>query len=89
MCRRLALLYAVETWALMEGLLASCDHTMLRYMSRVRKQDKGTNEEIRTKCGVENLEHRLRKTSFRWFGHVVMRIACIHRRATGLELEGR
>ena len=38
-CVRPTLLYAAETWALMErleGLIASCDHRMLRYMSRVR-----------------------------------------------------
>ena len=29
-----------------------------------------TNEEVRRKFGVENLEHRLRKTRTRWFGHV-------------------
>ena len=32
-CLRPALLYAVDTWALterLEGLLASCDHRMLR-----------------------------------------------------------
>ena len=46
-CARPALLYAVGTWALMErleGLVASCDHRMLRYMSRVRWQDMITNE---------------------------------------------
>mgnify|MGYP001800603469 CR=1 FL=1 len=38
-CVRSALLNAVETWALterLEGLLANCDHRMLRYVSRVR-----------------------------------------------------
>ena len=63
----------------LEGLLASCDHRMLRYMSRKRWQDmyRITNEEVRRRCGVENLEHRLRKTRLRWFGHVNvgMRIA--------------
>ena len=42
-CVRPALLYGVETWALterLEGLLTSCDHRMLRYMSRVRWQDR-------------------------------------------------
>ena len=65
-----ALLYAVETWALterLEELLPSCDHKMLRYMSRVRWQDRITNEEVRRRCGVENYEHRLRKMRFRWF----------------------
>ena len=63
-CVRTALLYVVETWALTErpeGPLASCDYRMLRYMLRVRWLDRITNEEVRRKCGVENLEHRLRK----------------------------
>ena len=37
-CVTPVLLYAAETWALterLEGLLASCDHRMLRYVSRV------------------------------------------------------
>ena len=29
-----------------------------------------TNEEVSRRCGVESLEHRLRKTRLRWFGHV-------------------
>ena len=36
------MLYAAETWALMErleGLVASCDHRIVRYMSRVKWQD--------------------------------------------------
>ena len=36
----------------LEVLLASCDHRMLRYMSRVRWQDRNTNEEVRRTCGV-------------------------------------
>ena len=70
------MLYAMKTWALkerLEELPASCDHRILRYMSRVRWQDKITNENVRRRCGVENLEHRLRKTRLRWFGHVKCR----------------
>ena len=40
----------LETWALTEsreGLLASCDYRMLRYMARVRWQDRIANEEVR------------------------------------------
>ena len=47
-CVRLALLYAAKTWALterLEGLLAICDHRMLRYMSRVRWQDRITRSQ--------------------------------------------
>ena len=58
----------------LEGLLASCDHRMLRYMSRVLKMAVLivliTNEEVRRRCGVKNLEHRLWKTRLRWFGNV-------------------
>ena len=81
-CVRPALLYAAEiiTLALterLEGLLASCDHRILRYMSSVKWQDRITNEEFRRRCEMENLEHRLRKMRLRWFGHVNvgMRIA--------------
>ena len=42
---------------------ASCDHRML-------SPDRITNEEVRRRCGMENLEHRLRKMRLRWFGHV-------------------
>ena len=63
---------------------------MLRYMSRVRWQDSITNEEINRRCGVENLEHRLRKTWLRWFGHVKRRDEnSILRRVMELEVEGR
>ena len=92
-CVRPALLYAVETWALtesLEGLLVSCDHRMLRYMSRVRWKNRITNEEVRKRCGVENLEHRLRKTRLRRFGHVKCRDEnSILWRAMELKVEGR
>ena len=42
------------------------------------------------RCEVENLEHRLRKTRLRWFGHVKCRDEnSILRRAMELEVEGR
>ena len=72
-CVRPALPYAAETWALterLEGLLANCDHRMLRHMSTVRWQDRITNEEVRRRCEVKNLERRLRKMRLRWFDHV-------------------
>ena len=83
----------METWALMErleDLLTSCDHRMLRNMSRVRWQERITNEEVRRRCGVENLEHRLRNMRLRWFSHVKRRDEnSILRRAMELEVEGR
>ena len=74
----------------METLLASCDHRMLRYMSRVRWQNKITNEEVRRRCGMETLEHRLRKMRLRWIGNVKHRDEnSIFRRVIELEVEGR
>ena len=59
-------------------------------MSRVSLQDRVTNEEVRRRCGVENLEPRLRKTRLRWFGHVKRRDDnSILRRVIELEVEGR
>ena len=46
------------------------------------------NEEVRRRCGVENLEHRLRKTKLRWFGHVKCRDENIILRSA-MELWGR
>ena len=43
------------------------------HMSRTIWQDKITNEEVRRKCKVENLEHTLRKTRLRWFDHIKCR----------------
>ena len=93
MCEACIAVCCRETWALterLEGLVASCDPRMLRYMSRVRWQDRITNEEVRRRCGVENLEHRLRKTRLRWFGHVKRRDKnSILRSSMKLKVEGR
>ena len=51
-------------------------------------QDRITNEEVRRRCGVENLEHRLRK--MRLFGHEKCRDEnSILRRAVELEVGDR
>ena len=74
----------------LEGLLASYDHRVSRYMSRVRWQDRITNEEVGRRFGVENLEQRLRRMRLRWFGHVKRRSEnSILRRVMELEVEGR
>ena len=63
---------------------------MLRYMSGVRWQDRITNEEIRRRSGVENLEHRFGKTRLRWVGHIKRRDEnSILSRAMELGVEGR
>ena len=92
-CLRPALLYAAKTWALteiLEGLLASCDQRMLRYMSIVRLQIRTSNEEVRRGFGVGNLEHNFKKMRLRWFGHVKCRDEnSILRGVMELEVEGR
>ena len=56
----------------------------LLYLARI------TNEDVRRRCGVENLEHRLRKTRLRWFVHVKCRNEnSILRRAVELEVDDR
>ena len=58
---------------------------MLRYMLRVRWQDRFSNEEVRRRCRLD----RLRKMWLRWFGHVKRRDEnSILRRVMGLEVEG-
>ena len=59
-------------------------------MSRVRWKNRITNEEVKRRCGLENLECRLRKMRLRWFGHVKRRDENnILRRVIELEVEGR
>ena len=72
-CVRLVLLYAAETRVLtgkLEGLLVRCNQRMLRYVAKVRWQDRVSNEEVQRRCGVEDLEDRLSRARLRWFGHV-------------------
>ena len=92
-CVRSVLLYAAETWPLterLEGLLSSCDQRMLRYMAKIRWQDRVTNEEVRERCGVEDIGVRIRGARLRWFGHVKRREENnILRRVYDLEVEGR
>ena len=62
----------------------------LNKLSRVRWQGKITNEEVRRRCEVENLEHRLGKTRLRSFGHVKRKDHnSILGRAMELGVEGR
>ena len=86
-------MHAAETLVLTErlqGLLASCDHKILMYISRVRWQCRITIEEGRRRCGVESLEYRLRKTRLKCFGHVKRKNEnSILMRAMELEMEGR
>ena len=59
-------------------------------MSKVRWQDRITNEEVRRRYRLENLEHRLMR--LRWFGHMHVKRRDENsklRRAMELKVEGR
>ena len=72
-CVRSVMLYGAETWAMtgrMEDILKSCDRRMLRYMAGVKWQDRVSSEEIAKRCGVKEIETKIRQRRLRWFGHV-------------------
>jgi len=55
-CVRSVMLYGAETWDLigkLEDILKSCDSRMLRYMVRVRWQDRISSEEVAKRCGLK------------------------------------
>ena len=72
-CVRSVMLYGAETWGMtgrMEDILKSCDRRMLRYMAGVKWQDRVSSEEIAKRCGVKEIETKIRQRRLQWFGHV-------------------
>ena len=43
---------------------------MLRYMTKIKWEDRITNEELWRMCEVEDLKSVVRRNRLRWFGHV-------------------
>jgi len=73
-CVRSIILYGAETWALtgkLEDILKSCDSRMLRYMARVRWQNrkKFSSKEVAKRCGLKMIQHKLRQKRLQWFGN--------------------
>jgi len=67
----LVMLYGAETWALtlkLEEFLNSCDRIMLKYMARVRWQDKIPSEEVAKRCSFKMKQDKLRRKRLQWFG---------------------
>jgi len=59
-CVRSVMLYSAETWALtgkLEDILKSCDSRMLRYMVRVRWQDRISSEEVAKRCCLKMIQY--------------------------------
>ena len=92
-CVRPVFLYGSETWATtkeIERKLRSSDHRMLRCMAGVRLEDRVTTEELRRRCGVEDIIEQLQRHRLRWFGHVRRREEDhVLRRAEEMRVEGR
>jgi len=67
------MLNGAETWALtgnLEDILKGCDSRMLRYMARVRWQDRISNEKMAKRCGLKMIQDKLRQKRLQWFGDV-------------------
>jgi len=72
-CVRSVMLYGAETWLLtgkLENILKSCDGRMLKYMARVRWQDRISSEEVAKRCGLKMIRDKLRQKMLQWFCHV-------------------
>ena len=72
-CVRSVMLYGAETWALtrkLEDILKSCDRRMLRYMAGVRWQDRISSEEVAKRCGLKEIQEKIRQRRLQWYGHV-------------------
>ena len=86
------MLYGAETWATTEAIerkINSSDQRMLRHMASVRWEDRVSNDEVRRRCGVENIIDILRRSRLRWYGHVKRREDDhILRRALDMDVEG-
>jgi len=72
-CIRPVLLYGSETWVFtktVERLLKSCENRMPRYMTKIKWEDRITNEELWKMCKVDDLKSVASSNRLRWFGHV-------------------
>ena len=91
-CVRPVMLYGAETWATTEAIerkIRSNDQRMLRHMAHVRWEDRLPNEEVRRRCGVEDIIDVMRRSRLRWYGHVRRREDDhVLRRALDMEVGG-
>jgi len=60
-CVKTVMLYGTETWALtgkLEDIFKICDSRMLRYMARVKWQDRISGEEVAKRCGLKMIHEK-------------------------------
>ena len=63
-CVRSVMLYGAETWEMTgraEDILKHCDRRMLRYMAGVSWKDKINSEEVSRRCGLTDIQVKLRQ----------------------------
>jgi len=69
---RPALIYGAKGWPIKKAQVQRmmvAEKIMIRWMCGYTRRDKVRNEVIRDKVGVAPIEHKLRETILRWFGH--------------------
>jgi len=59
----------------------------MRYMARVRWEDRISSEEVAKRCGLKMIRDKLRQRRLQWFGHVNGSIGEKERRKTMENLE--
>lgn len=72
-CIRSVMLCGAETWAMtdrIEDILKRCDRRILRYMAGVRWQYKISSREVAERCGVKEIQEKIRRRRLQWFSHV-------------------
>ena len=73
---RPALMYGAECWPIKKAQVQRMMVTEMRmicWMCGHTRMDKIKNEIIREKVEVASIEHKMRETRLRWFGHVKRR----------------
>ena len=50
--------------------MRKCDRRMLRYMAGVKWQDGVSSKEVAKRCGLGDIQERIRRERLQWFGHV-------------------
>ena len=75
-CIRSVLLYASETWPLIQSLestIRSCDRRMIRHMAGVTLRDRVPSNELLHRCGLTDVLKVISVRRLRWYGHVARR----------------
>jgi hypothetical protein len=72
-CIRSVMLYGAETWEMtgkIEDIMKHCDRRMLRYIAEVSWKDKVNSEEVAKRCGLKEIQEKMKHRRLQWFGHV-------------------